>query len=46
MLKNALQNANQPAIIKKVFQIDAEKLEDSYSTMFKQYRDLQKKSDF
>jgi len=38
ILKNGLSNTGQPTIIKKVFQIDGEKLESSYNTMFKNYR--------
>lgn len=46
VLKNALQSGSQPAVIKKVFQIDGEKLESSYTSMFKKYRDLEKNSEF
>ena len=46
ILKNGLSNTGQPAIIKKTFQIDGEKLESSYNTMFKNYRQLQKNADF
>ena len=46
VLKNALQGGSQPAVIKKVFQIDGEKLESSYTSMFKKYRDLEKNSEF
>jgi hypothetical protein len=46
VLRNALQSGNQPAIIKKVFQIDGEKLEASYTSMFKKYKELEKKSEF
>ena len=46
ILKNGLSNTGQPTIIKKVFQIDGEKLESSYNTMFKNYRQLQKNADF
>jgi hypothetical protein len=46
LLRGALQGNGQPSAIKKVFQIDAEKLEESYSSMFGRYRELQKTAEF
>lgn len=38
VLRAALQSGSQPGVIKKVFQIDSEKLEGTYAGMFKKYR--------
>jgi hypothetical protein len=46
LLRGALQGSGQPAAIKKVFQIDAEKLEESYSAMFARFKETQKKAEF
>lgn len=46
MLRGALQGTGQPAAIKKVFQIDAEKLEESYTSMFGRFRELKRKAEF
>jgi hypothetical protein len=45
-LKAALQSGSQAGVVKKVYQIDGEKLEKGYSSMFQQYREMQVKSDF
>lgn len=45
-LKAALQSGSQAGVVKKVYQIDGEKLEKGYSGMFQQYREMQVKSDF
>jgi len=46
VLKTALQSGNNAAVVKKVYQIDGDRLEKGYSTMFKQYKELQSKAEF
>lgn len=46
LLRNTLHMNTQPSIIKKIFQIDAEKLEEGYRNMYVKYCDLKARSDF
>lgn len=46
MLRNALQTGTNPTAIKKVYQIDAEKLEEGYSGMYSRFQELQRKAEF
>lgn len=46
MLQQALSTAGQPAVVKKIFQIDAEKLKEGYKNMIARFKKLQEKADF
>ena len=45
-LQQALTGAGQPSVVKKIFQIDAQKLKEGYNNMFTKYKDLRQRTDF
>lgn len=46
MLQQSLSTSGQPAVVKKVYQIDSDKLEEGYESMFVKFKELQKKAEF
>ena len=46
MLQQSLATSGQPSVVKKIFQIDSDKLEEGYSSMFLKFKELSHRSDF
>lgn len=46
LLQQSLSGAGLPSVVKKIMQIDAEKLKESYNGTFLKYRELQQRTDF
>ncbi len=46
LLQQALNGSGQAGVVKKIFQIDAQKLKEGYNGMFARYKQLQQRTDF
>ena len=46
LLQQSLTSNGQSSIIKKIFQIDADKLKEGYNHMFLKFKELSHKADF